>query len=399
MNDLSQGHSALEAASAKLASAGLDRVLEPIETARGLPNVVYNDPDVFALEQQRIFSSHWSAIGFASDVPEPGSAWPVTFAGQPLMMVRDRKGEVQVFHNICRHRGHPLVSEPCKLKGSIVCPYHAWTYTLDGDLRGTPNIGGPGVNSIEGFNNDEFGLFRVRSHVFLDTVYVDLSGSLPDFEVCFAPLIQRWEQFWGKDGDKRFIHPTSHGDLEFSLNTNWKFPVENYVESYHLPTIHPELNSYSRIEDHYHIMQDDLYAGQGTLVYDFAGQANITLPRLDAWPDDKARVAEYVAIYPNVLLGIQIDHCYSVIVEPGSFEQTRERFRLLYLEESAGPEFDREREIVKNGWDLVFKQDVGAVEGMQSGRYSSAYDGGVFSPVLDNPTHQFHGWVARRLAA
>lgn len=395
MNDLSAGKGVVPHLSAQM----LERVQQPIESSRGLPNEVYTDSAVFDLERKEIFGKSWTAIGFATDVPERGSAMPVSLAGIPLMMLRGRDETLRVFHNVCRHRGHPLVSEKCKLKGSIVCPYHAWTYNLEGELKGTPNIGGAGVNDYEGFDKNEYGLNEVRSHVWMDVVFVDLSGELAPFDEHFKTLMDRWEPYWGKNGEKNFHYPQSHADIEFSLNTNWKFPVENYVESYHLPCLHPELNSYSRIEDHYHIMEGDLFGGQGSLVYDFAGQAGITMPTLDGWPEEQKQVAEYVAIYPNLLVGIQVDHIYAVIVMPKTFEQTTERFRIYTLDESTGPDYEPQRKIIRDGWELVFAQDVTAVEGMQASRHSPAYDGGVFSPVLDNPTHHFHNWVARRLAA
>jgi len=375
----------------------LEAVQRPIDSARGLPNAVYTDPAVFAYERDRVFSNNWTAVGFASDVPEKGSAMPISLLGMPLMMVRGRDNAVRVFHNVCRHRGHELISEKCKLKGAIVCPYHAWTYALDGGLKGTPNIGGPGINDVEGFDKDNYGLNIVRSHVWMDVVFVDISGKQPEFTDRMKPLLDRWDAFWGKDGDTQY-HYAGDEDLHYSLNTNWKFPIENFLESYHLPTIHPELNSYSRIEDHYHIMEGDIFGGQGSLVYDFAGQANIELPSLDVWPEDKKQVAEYISIFPNVLLGLQLDHTFAIIVEPINNELTKERVRLCFTEAACNDSYDKERKIVRDGWDLVFKQDVGAVESMQSGRQSPAYDGGVFSPVLDNPTHHFHQWVARRLA-
>ncbi len=393
MNDLSAGQRVVPHLSAEM----LDQVKQPIESARGLPNAVYTDPAVFDLERKEIFSKSWTAIGFASDVPDRGSAMPVSLAGIPLLMLRGRDRQLRVFHNVCRHRGHPLVGEKCSLKGSIVCPYHSWTYNLEGELKGTPNIGGAGVNDHEGFDKADFGLNEVRSHVWMDVVFVDLSGEVPAFEDHFSSLIDRWEGFWGKDGEQKFHYPQSHADIEFSLKTNWKFPVENYVESYHLPCLHPELNSYSRIEDHYHIMEGDLFGGQGSLVYDFESQAKISMPKLDAWPKDQEKVAEYIAVYPNLLLGIQVDHLFAVIVNPVTFEQTDERMRIYVLDAATGADHEAQRKIMHDGWKLVFSQDVDAVEGMQTGRHSPAYDGGVFSPVLDNPTHHFHNWVARRL--
>jgi len=379
---------------------GLERVLKPITEARGLPNELYTLPEAFAEERDQIFSKTWTCIGFQSDVANSGDARPLSLAGMPLLMLRQRTGEISVFHNVCRHRGFRLVQEPCNLRGSIVCPYHSWTYNLAGELKGTPSIGGSGVNELDNFNRAEFGLYPVRSHVWMNMVFVDMSGTAPEFLDYIQPLLQRWLPFWGDDGVQAFQKPVSDSGFELELNTNWKFAVENYCESYHLPWIHPGLNSYSRLEDHYHIMHGDLFAGQGSNVYAFCEQAGIELPSLPAWPQDKSGVAEYIALYPNVLLGLQKDHAYGIVIEALSATTTRERIEIWYTGDAIdGEQYAAARETVRDGWKDVFVEDIIAVEGLQQGRNSPAYDGGKFSSVMDNPTHHFHQWVARRMAA
>ena len=119
---------------------------------RGLPNRYYDNRDDFLVERAKIFSPMWVCIGFANDVPGPGDVFPLEFMELPLLLVRDHDHRVRVFHNVCRHRGHLLVAEPCQLGHSLRCPYHSWTYALDGSLIRTPNIGGAGVHEVEGFD-------------------------------------------------------------------------------------------------------------------------------------------------------------------------------------------------------------------------------------------------------
>ncbi len=377
----------------------LGEVLRPIAQARGLPNELYTRTEAFAEERERIFASHWTCIGFSSDVASVGDARPVSLAGMPLVMIRQRGGDIGVFHNVCRHRGFQLVQQQCRLRGSIVCPYHSWTYSLEGELKGTPSIGGPGINEVDGFDKSSFGLFPVRSVVWLNMVFVDLSDRAPAFEDYIKPLLDRWQPLWGNGGVDAYKTPASNAHFELELNTNWKFAVENYCESYHLPWIHPGLNSYSRLEDHYHIMVGDHIAGQGSVVYAFCEQAGIELPSLHEWPDDRSAVAEYIALYPNVLLGLQKDHAYGIVIEPIDQTTTRERIEIWYVDEAIdGDAYANARKVVRDGWKEVFVEDIIAVEGMQKGRNSPAYDGGRFSPVMDNPTHHFHQWVARQLS-
>ena len=180
------------------------------------------------------------------------------------------------------------------------------------------------------------------------------------------------------------------------MNTNWKLAVENYCESYHLPWVHPGLNSYSRLEDHYNINEKGRYSGQGTLVYrQLTGDNGAVFPdfpKLDAkWTEG----GEYITVYPNVLLGVQRDHAFVIVLEPVTHTQTREHIHLFY----ASPETDtalREKNAAQ--WKVVFEEDIFVVEGMQKGRNAPGFDGGRFSPAMDGPTHCFHDWVATQVS-
>ena len=121
-------------------------------------------------------SPTWTCIGVGSDLPEPGDTKPVDFVGLPLLMVRAENGEVRVFHNVCSHRGVRLVEQAGQVKRVIVCPYHSWSYNLDGTLFATPHIGGQGKHSCEGFDKKQHPLRRVRSVVWFDMVFINLSG-------------------------------------------------------------------------------------------------------------------------------------------------------------------------------------------------------------------------------
>ena len=366
--------------------------------ARGLPNIAYTDPAFAARERDTLFANTWTCVGFRSDLPGGPAVQPVDLLGIPLLIVCDQSDELQVFHNVCSHRGQVLVSEAGKLDGAIRCPYHRWTYHLDGSLRGTPCIGGPGVHEVAGFDKSQHGLKRVRTAEWLGMIFVNLSGQAEDFGDYLAPVCQRWETFVGARG-LQALRPAPDGGLSMVVQANWKLAVENYCESYHLPWVHPGLNSYSRLEDHYNILIPGSCAGQGTYVYDFASRAGVTLPGFPDWPADKRKHAEYVALFPNVLLGLQIDHLFVMLLEPQAHDHTRERVQIYYIGDTADAhEHAAARNKVHEGWREVFAEDVWAVEGLQRGRHSPGFDGGVFSPVMDTPTHAFHCWAAARLS-
>lgn len=378
----------------------LDGVLTDITEAHGLPNQTYTDPEFFRTERERIFTPTWSALGFASDVPARGDVKPMQLMGLPLIMLRDQKGEVRIYHNVCSHRGRQLVDAPCKVEGGLRCPYHSWFYGLDGQLRGTPHIGGSGKHSVEGFDKSKHGLHEVRSTVWCDIVFVNLSGTAEAFEDYIAPVMKRWQAFWGDSGPDELRPAGADGQISLAVQSNWKLAVENYCESYHLPWVHPALNTYSRLEDHYIVTddEDDAFAGQGTRVYNLSEVAGIRLPKLQHWPKDREREAEYLALYPNALIGLQADHFFCVLLEPINEHYTLEHVRLLFVGDAAvDDENSPARESTLAAWKTVFEEDVTMVEGMQRGRGSLAYQGGVFSPVQDIPTHHFHRWVAKRL--
>lgn len=372
----------------------LSPVLADVNTANGLPNEHYIDPAVFAEERQSVLYANWSGIGFGKDVPEIGDARPVDFLGMPLLVVRDRDGEIGVFQNTCRHRGMILVDEPKKISGAIRCPYHSWCYDLKGKLRATPHVGGPGQNKHDDVNPDELGLVRVRSYVWRDVIFVNVDGSAPDFEQVHGALMERWQEF-----EQPVFHGGALSSFKLDVKTNWKLAVENYCESYHLPWVHPGLNSYSRLEDHYNIEVRDHYSGQGTLVYrQLSDEDGAKMPDFDGLGSQWDEGAEYIALYPNVLFGVQRDHSFAIVLEPVDQENTIEHIELYYAKsEQETPELDGLRTLNAQLWKTVFEEDVFVVEGMQKGRHGALFDGGRFSPVMDGPTHNFHHWVATQV--
>ncbi|MEO3414229.1 aromatic ring-hydroxylating dioxygenase subunit alpha [Roseovarius sp. CAU 1744] len=368
----------------------LSNVRVGIDAANGLPNAHYIDENVFAEERNALLYRQWAGLAVAADVPEPGDAVPLEFLGMPLLLIRDKDGDVRVFQNICRHRGMILVEEPRKIEGAIRCPYHSWCYSTKGKLVSTPHVGGPGQNTHEAIKRDNLGLNEVRSHVWRDVVWINVSGDAPAFEDVHADLIRRWQDF-----EKPLYHGGADSKFTLEVATNWKLAVENYCESYHLPWVHPGLNSYSRLEDHYHIEEPGRFSGQGTMVYrQLTNENGETFPDFDDVGAKWNEQAEYIAVYPNVLLGVHRDHAFAIVLEPQGTERTVEHVHLYYsVPNSDGGLRDRNARL----WKTVFEEDIFVVEGMQKGRHADMFDGGRFSPVMDSPTLMFHQWVAEKI--
>jgi len=373
--------------------SNLSDVMQPLSTAKGLPNEHYVDEATFQEERTAVLFANWSAVGFGKDVPNSGDANPIDFLGMPLLMVRDENGQVRVHQNTCRHRGMILVSQKSNIRGTIRCPYHSWCYDLKGELRSTPHVGGPGQNTHDAIKRNELGLIEIRTHVFMDVVFVNISGDAAPFEEEHRDLLNRWGEF-----DKPFYH-NPDGAFALSVKSNWKLAVENYCESYHLPWVHPGLNLVSRLEDHYHLEERLKYSGQGSLVYSqMKGENDQVFPDFDGLSDKWDTASEYVALYPNVLLGVHRDHAYAIILEPVSISETREHVSIYYAQETAlGADFDAMRVNNAAFWKEVFEEDIFVVEGMQKGRHGVFFDGGKFSPAMDGPTHMFHEWVATQI--
>jgi len=373
----------------------LSDVIKPVNLARGLPNAHYIDEAVFQEERQSVLFANWLGVGFAHDVPNVGDALPVDFLGMPLLLVRDDKGAVKVYQNTCRHRGMILVKEKSNIRGTIRCPYHSWCYGLDGALRSTPHVGGPGQNIHKDIKRDELGLFEIRSHIYLGVVFVNVGGQADDFTVAHSELLERWNAF-----DKPLYHHAD-GAFGFDVNSNWKLAVENYSESYHLPWVHPGLNTVSRLEDHYHLEEPGKYSGQGSVVYQqLIGEAGQTFPDFDGLGEMWDTASEYATLYPNVLFGVHRDHAFAIILDPVGVDKTRERIALFYAQEEAvGDAYKELRSTNAAFWKEVFGEDIFVVEGMQKGRHGVFFDGGKFSPVMDGPTHIFHEWVALQINA
>lgn len=365
-------------------------VRRPLGEARGLPNAVYTDSDYHRREMARVLQGGWACLASASEVPEPGDVKPIEFGGAPLILLRDRQGIVRVFHNVCRHRGARLVRQAACKRPGLVCPYHAWSYALDGRLMKTPDVAGPGHHRTEALDPASLGLLPVRAGLWADFVFVDLSGSAAPLEHYLAPLTERLARY-DFAGLKRVA------TMELTVQANWKLATENFLESYHLPIVHPALNSYSRLDDHYYF---DAWPAIGAGVTSYAPQGSgISLPRFPDLDETTASIGEYPVLFPNLWLGVQGDHFYGVVVYPEGPAASREALHLYAMREAAeAPGYAATIDETMVRWRQVFEEDIGPVEAMQAGRASPAFDGGILTTYHDPASHRFMQAIAERMA-
>jgi phenylpropionate dioxygenase-like ring-hydroxylating dioxygenase large terminal subunit len=283
-----------------------------------------------------------------------------------------------------------LVEETKNIQGAIRCPYHSWCYSTEGKLVSTPHVGGPGQNTDANIDRSKLSLVEIRSHIWRDVIWINVDGCAKPFEEVMANTIERWKEL-----DQNLYHGGDDGKFSLKVQSNWKLAVENYCESYHLPWVHPGLNSYSRLEDHYNIVEYGSHSGQGSLVYrQLTDDKGKTFPDFENLSEKWSTGAEYIALYPNVLLGAHRDHAYVIILLPLSFSETIENIHIYYSQPDTSPSMKKKN---KEQWKEIFEEDIFVVEGMQAGRLGIKFDGGRFSPKMDEPTHCFHDWVASKV--
>ncbi len=378
----------------------IEAVNRSIETANGLPNECYVSEDYLSYERERIFCDKWCVVGVGSSIPNVGDAKPYNLLGIPLILVRGKDKRIRVFHNVCSHRGFKLIEKKCNLKNLIRCPYHSWSYDFEGKLVATPHIGGLNIHQSEKFDKNKSHLKEVKTKIWMDIIFVNINSNEIDFDEYIKPLEERWFNFINKEDQNLIVHSNDYGYFNLDVNSNWKFAVENYCESYHLPTIHPELNKVSNINDHYHIQGlPNRFAGQGSKKYEQPIKGNKKFNIFPNWNKNKLKNSEYIALFPNVMIGLHIDHFYVFWLEPLSINKTKEHMQMYYIGNNSanGEELKDLRKENARFWKDVMIEDITAIEGMQEGRYSPVYNGGNFSPIMDQPTHQFHKWVANSL--
>ncbi len=218
-------------------AAALDSaVLRNLEQGLTLPASWYSAPEILKLEQERIFSRSWQYAGVAGDVAEPGAFFTCRAGGVPIVVVCGRDGELRGFVNVCRHRGHE-VAHGCGRRETLQCPYHAWTYDLDGSLRAAPRS-----DREPGFDKADWGLLPVLVDTWGPLVFVNPDVDAAPLRETLGDLPARIARS-GLDAATMAYRGRSR---ELVIHANWKIVVENFLECYHCPVAH---KSFSRLID------------------------------------------------------------------------------------------------------------------------------------------------------
>ncbi len=358
-------------------------VLAPFGESIMLPAAAYTDPAVLDWEHRHLFEGGWVCVGRAADVPTPRSQQAVRIGRTSVLMTRDDGGLVRVLANICRHRGHELLACGSRAsRPSIVCPYHAWAYELDGSLRHAPKV--------QGIDTTQLGLAPIRSAEWAGWVFVNLDGEAAPFEEFLGDipaLLDAW------DLGELAVAATHHYDLA----ANWKLACENYHECYHCPLIHPELCrvTVANSGDNYRTDRGAFVGGSMLLAeraatMSLSGASCATVrPRLS--PTQRRQVL-YLNLFPNLLISVHPDYVMTHRIEALAPDRCAVECQWLFApEDLARDGFDPADAI--GLWDLTNRQDWGAVESVQRAMSSPLYRPGVLAHGED-AVYQFAGMVA-----
>jgi glycine betaine catabolism A len=371
---------------APLDLAAVADALRPFGESRMLPPAAYTDPDVFAWEQRHFFGGGWTCVGFAAELGDPGDQRGVPVGEGSVLLTRDDCGALHAFANFCRHRGHELL--PCggsAQRQAIVCPYHSWTYGLDGELKTAK-----GFKGTPGFDDARWGLIELPASEWHGLVFVDASGTAGPIESALAELDELVTPY----EPERLVMAGRHS---YDSASNWKILTENYHECYHCPMIHPELCRVSppKSGENYQPTGPwvggwmDLRDGMETMSLDGAS-LGVPLRGLDA---TGLRTVIYVNIFPNVLLSLHPDYVMTHRLTPLAADRTLIECTWAFAPEAAArPGFDPGYAV--EFWDITNRQDWGACESVQRGLSSRHAVPGPLSPDED-AVYQFVTMVAR----
>jgi nitrite reductase/ring-hydroxylating ferredoxin subunit len=359
-------------------------VAVPFERARAMPKAVYTSPDFAEAERQHIFAQEWLCAGRADALANPGDYLTMDLAGEPVIILRDRDGGLRGMSNVCRHRMSTLLEGRGNVR-SIVCPYHAWTYNLDGSLRGAPAMA-----RNESFCKEDVKLPPVRVEDWHGWIMVTLNPQAPPPSETLA-AVERLVGHLPMENYREVFRE------EFRWDTNWKVLAENFMESYHLPVCHAGTiggaSDLNKMEcpvgdaafNHHWIIKNDL------VPLALAHPSNTTLQ------GDDRRITWLLAIYPALLITLTPGYFWYLSLTPDGPGSVKVLFGGgMSAEWMADPEAERHLAAVKALLDDVNVEDKGCVEKVWKGLCAGMSSPGQLSH-LERPNYDFAQYLAGRM--
>jgi phenylpropionate dioxygenase-like ring-hydroxylating dioxygenase large terminal subunit len=363
-----------------------DTAQMPLERARAMPKSVYTSPDFLRQEMTHVFARDWVCAGRADALPDPGSYLTMEIAGEPVIVLRDGEGRVRAMSNVCRHRMSTLLEGRGQVR-TIACPYHAWTYGLDGRLRGAP-----AMTLNEGFDRGAIRLPEIRCHVWQGWILVTLNPDAPPPEQSLA----------GVDALVGHLDMGTYRECfreTFRWATNWKVLAENFMESYHLPACHAgTIGGASRLEE--------MVCPEGTADFNFHWiLKDDTVPLALAHPTNTRLQGEdrrktwLLAIYPSLLITLTPGYFWYLSLTPDGPGHVNVLFGGgMSPDWLADPKAEEYLAKVRSLLDRVNAEDKGCTERVYRGLCAGLSEPGPLSH-LERPNHEFARYLASRIPA
>jgi len=355
---------------------GLYNDQDPLERAFTVPGVWYVNEDIAELERRAVFGRTWQVVARIGQLQQPGQFVAAMLAGEPLVIVRGADNQLRAFYNVCRHHAAGVVTEEQGRANILRCPYHGWSYGLDGSLKGTPEFEG-----VCSFDRSQNGLVPVRVDTWEQFVFVSLEAEAVSLREFLGGLAHR-------------VAPLNLGALHFferraySLNCNWKVFVDNYLDGgYHVPHLHKALNSVLDYKQ-YTIECEDRYCLQSSPMVSSNADAATAATRTGdrAW---------YFWQYPNFMINLYAGYMDTNLVLPDGVDRCKVIFD-FYFDDVSESATERNRQSIAVG-ERVNDEDVGICESVQRGLHSRAYGAGRLSVRREAGEHLFHRLLASDL--
>ena len=355
-------------------------VEQDLRRAETLPSSWYFDQSVFQQETARLFHGTWQLVAKAADLPASNTYVTAELAGEPLLLTRDHTGTVRGFYNVCRHRAGP-VAVGAGQRRALQCAYHGWSYGLDGRLLSAREMDG-----TENFDPICFGLVPIRTAAWGPLIFVNLDADGPAFADDYGAVINEVAE---RGFDLGAMQPVERRD--YVIECNWKVYVDNYLEGYHIPIVHPGL--FQELDyERYEVETFRNYSKQFAPVRPAEGDAERRYGRYDTTPGDEAQ-ALYYWVFPNLMLNIYPDNISTNVILPLGIDRTLTIFEWFATPNT--PAEDMEATIQFS--DEIQQEDIGICEKVQRGLRSKSYDRGRFSARRENGVHHFHRLLAASL--
>lgn len=333
----------------------------PIENSYTIPSKWYYEDEIFELEKKTIFNKSWHLIGSKSKIPNPGDTIIYEVLDNPIIIVRQEDSSIKAFYNVCQHRGGPIIRENCSVK-FLQCKYHGWIYEIDGSLKKVRDF-----SEVKNFQREYYGLKSINLKIWMDMIFINFSkNNLFDMPI---------------DNIKGHIYPLNissykyHSRVSYNIKSNWKIYIDNYLEGYHIPFVHPRLNKLI-----------DYKSYQTELFDNYSLQWSPIKPELSPYKKIKTSLnkAFYFTIFPNLLLNIAPGRLQTNIVEPRSSNSCRVHFD-YYFEDLNDKSIITDFKFSEE----VQQEDIQICQEVQKGLESNGFDRGRISKKSEKGLHHF----------